>query len=71
MNTWPNGYKHAITQYEHEHFNATHYPGTRQMCCKCDTQTDRCEEDSIYTDDGDGPLCIACWHETDEYKASA
>lgn len=71
MNTWPNGYRHAIDQSDHEQWNATHYPGTRQLCCKCEEPTGRCEDDSIYTEDEDGPLCPDCWHETNEYKASA
>jgi hypothetical protein len=71
MNTWPNGYRHAMDQDEHERWNATHYPGTRQLCCECDQPTERCEDDSIYTEAGDGPLCQECWHETDEYKAEA
>jgi len=51
----------VLTQAEHEKYNATHYPGTRQMCIKCGEPTDRCEEDAIYTDDGMGPLCPACY----------
>lgn len=59
-----------MDQGEHERWNAYNYPGTRQLCCQCDQQTDRCEEDAIYTEDGIGPLCLDCWHETDEYKNS-
>lgn len=70
MNTWPGGYRHAIDQSEHERWNAEHYPGTRQLCSQCDQPTGRCEEDSIYTEDGNGPLCPECWHETTEYKES-
>ena len=71
MNTWPNGFKHAMSQTEHEHWNATNYPGTRQLCSSCDEPTGRCEEDSIYTSDDEGPLCETCWHEMDEYKKEA
>lgn len=70
MNTWPGGYRHVISQSEHEQWNSTHYPGTRQLCSKCKEPTGQCEDDSIYTKDGDGPLCSYCWNETDEYKAS-
>ena len=70
MNTWPDGYRHAMHQDEHEKWNDMNYPGTRQLCCKCDEPTGRCEDDSIYTEDGDGPLCLECWQNTDEYKAS-
>lgn len=61
MNTWPNGHRHAISQSEHEAWNAKHYPGTRQLCEKCGCETGRCEDDSIYSDDGEGPLCVECW----------
>lgn len=59
MNTWPGGYRHAITQDQHKDWNATHYPGTRQMCTLCSNPTGRCEEDSMYLEDV-GPLCVAC-----------
>jgi len=71
MNTWPNGYRHAISQCEHEKWNSTHYPGTRQLCVLCDAETGYCEEDAIYLSDEEetGPLCEDCYHKTDEYKA--
>ena len=47
----------ALHQHEHEAINAREYPGTRQLCATCDEPTGRCEEDSIFTEDGDGPLC--------------
>ena len=58
-----------IARYPHEHeaINAREYPGTRQLCHTCDEPTGRCEDDSIYTEDGDGPLCLECWHKTPEY----
>lgn len=28
---------------EHAAYNATHYPGTRQLCCLCGEETERCE----------------------------
>ena len=71
MNTWPNGYRHAMSQDDHEQWNATHFHGTRQLCCRCEEFTGCCEDDSIYTFAGEGPMCLACWQETDEYKASA
>lgn len=61
MNTWPNGEKHAMTQHEHAVWNASNWPGTRQLCCQCDEPTGRCEEDDIYTEEGMGPLCEDCW----------
>jgi hypothetical protein len=70
QNEWPGGIRHAMYQDEHERWNATHYPGTGQMCVLCDEPTDRCEEDSIFLEDGSGPLCVDCWRQTDEYCRS-
>lgn len=71
-NTWPGGYRHAMGQSEHERWNASHYPGTRQLCSKCDAPTGRCEEDSIYIypEEGDtiGPLCEGCHYDLTEDK---
>lgn len=47
MNTWPNGYPHSMDQSQHEVWNASNYPGTRQLCEKCEAPTGRCEEDTI------------------------
>jgi len=66
-NTWPNGHRHAMHQNVHEKWNAENYPGTRQICVRCDSPTERCEEDSIHTEDGDGPLCVDCWHKTPDF----
>ena len=60
MNTWPEGYKHALSQNEHEHWNRIHYPGTLQLCSRCNKPTGRCEEDSMWDLDGE-PLCEKCW----------
>lgn len=60
MNTWPNGVRHAMHQSEHESWNERHNPGTRQLCCKCEAATGRCEEDAIYAEDGEGPYCDDC-----------
>ena len=65
MDTWPEGYRHAIHQYEHESWNASNYPGTRQLCAWCDQPTGRCEEDSLDTEDGEN-LCEECWQEYKE-----
>lgn len=59
MNTWPKGYRHSMSQSKHERWNASNYPGTRQLCCDCEQPTGRCEEDAIYFDDH-GPLCEDC-----------
>ena len=67
-NEWPGGRRHAMYPHEHEKWNACNYPGTRQLCFQCDQPTERCEEDAIYTEDGIGPLCPDCWHNTDEYE---
>jgi hypothetical protein len=65
MNTWPRGYRHAMTQSEHKAWNAHTYPGTRQLCEQCGEPTGRCEDDSLYVgnDDEIGPLCEHCWNE--------
>ena len=61
-NTWPNGKRHAMHQSEHESWNASHYPGTLQLCSICDEPTGRCEEDAIWTSEGE-PLCENCYQE--------
>lgn len=66
-NTWPGGRRRAMSQGDHEAWNAGNYPGTRQLCSECDEPTGRCEEDAIYTDAHEesygeiGPLCEECW----------
>lgn len=62
MNTWPDGKRKAITQCEHEAWNSSNYPGTRQLCCECEEPTGNCEEDSLYTESGDGPFCDECFN---------
>ena len=58
-NTCPGGNRYAMTQVQHEEWNSSNYPGTRQLCINCDNPTGRCEEDSIFIDDH-GPLCEEC-----------
>jgi len=52
----------AMTPDQHEQYNAQHYPGTRQLCAKCEEPTGRCEEDTIHSPD-DEPLCEECAEE--------
>lgn len=59
-NTWPGGYRHAMDQGEHERWNASNYPGTRQLCSECDQPTGLCEEDANWSEDGE-PLCDECY----------
>jgi hypothetical protein len=59
QNTWPGGQRRAIDQSEHERWNASEYPGTRQLCSNCEEPTGRCEEDSMRSDGGE-PLCSEC-----------
>ncbi len=68
MNSWPKGHRHAMTQEQHYSWNSHNYPGTLQLCSKCDEPTGNCEDDSIYLDNGEGPLCGNCYMETDEYE---
>ena len=60
-NTWPGGYRHAMTQSEHEEWNRSNYPGTLQLCYECGEPTGRCEEDEM-TDEDDNPYCQECWN---------
>lgn len=62
MNSWPNGYRHAMTQSEHASWNASHDPGTRQICDRCNKPTGRCEEDTFWNDLGEH-LCDECLRE--------
>jgi hypothetical protein len=65
MNTWPDGRRHAMSQSDHDKWNAKNYPGTRQLCSECGAPTGRCEDDSLFRSDI-GPLCEDCWKELAE-----
>jgi hypothetical protein len=62
----------VIARYQDEHarINAREYPGTRQLCKRCEQPTDRCEEDAIYLDDDgeEGPLYEDCYHSAADGK---
>lgn len=60
VNTWPDGNRRAMDQSEHEAWNSSNYPGTRQLCHQCGDPTGRCEEDGLWNDDGE-PLCEECY----------
>jgi len=62
MNTLPEG--RALTQCEHESWNRSNYPGTRQICAQCDEPTGRCEEDSLLNDAGE-TVCEGCYQNVD------
>ena len=62
MNTWPGGNRHTMSQAEHAVWNSSHNPGTRQVCSECGEYTERCEEDSIYNEQGE-PVCLRCYRE--------
>jgi hypothetical protein len=66
MNTWPDRHRRAMSQSEHAAWNARNYPGTRQLCGICESETGRCEDDSLFAESGKGPLCPACWYEAEE-----
>ena len=75
MNTWPDGTgfttkPKALTQSEHKRWNASHNPGTRQLCDLCGEPTGRCEEDATWSVDGE-PLCEECAKEHPECVAWA
>ncbi len=64
-NTWPGGVRHAMHQDEHEAWNARTYPGTLQLCSRCKEPTGHCEEDTLWSEEGE-PLCKECYDKTDE-----
>ena len=60
INTWPQGHIHAMSQDEHQTWNVKNYPGTLQLCSRCESPTGNCEEDSIFVE-SEGPLCEDCY----------
>lgn len=60
--SWPVGRKKTLSQPEHKAWNSSHYPGTRQLCIECEAPTGRREEDSMFTEEGHGPLCEECFN---------
>jgi hypothetical protein len=52
--------KNTYSQTEHERINAKEYPGTRQLCKKCDEPTGKCEDDTLSVGDL-SPLCEDCY----------
>ena len=48
----------AMYPFQHEAYNATHWPGTRQLCELCGEPTGRCEDDSIFI--GEKVACEDC-----------
>lgn len=61
MNTWPGGLRHAISQSEHELWNRSNYPGTRQLCCLCDEPTGMTESTGYFDDNGIA-YCQECFY---------
>lgn len=54
-----------LLQSEHACVNR-HFPGTTlEYCCDCGRPTGRAGkgDDSLYTEDGEGPFCPDCWME--------
>ena len=70
MNTWPCGNRRAMSQSEHEAWNYRNYPGTCQLCHKCEQPTGRCEEDSMCDEDGNAP-CETCIKECENDDAGS
>lgn len=65
------GRRRALSQWAHRAVNAR-YPGcTLEYCCACGKPTGRAGrgEDSLYTDDGEGPFCVECFPEGGECEA--
>ena len=69
VNSWPGGRRHAMPQCEHERWNASHYPGTRQLCSNCGDEAGRCEEDSMLSQEGE-PLCEACCYSPNAQRSA-
>lgn len=63
MNTWPDGIRKAMDQCAHLKWNSFNYPGTLQLCIKCEEPTGKCEDDSIYDENENGPFCEDCINE--------
>lgn len=61
INTWPGGVRHAMSQAEHERWNASNYPGTSQICELCDEPTEQCEEDAFVDSEGH-IVCRECYY---------
>jgi len=66
INTWPGGHRHAMSQSEHGRWNAANYPGTRQLCSNCGKPTGRCEDDTLWDEETEEPLCEDCYKEQAE-----
>lgn len=62
--------RRALTQDEHEAINAREYPGTRQLCSRCEEATGRCEEDSLFYEEEGEPavLCEECYRADPRYR---
>lgn len=47
----------------HAAVSARYYGCTREHCCECGEETGRAgaTEDSLYTEEGEGPYCEECW----------
>ena len=57
------GVNRPLLQSDHWAVNAR-YPGcTLEYCCECDQPTGRAGkgEDSLFTDNDEGPYCYECW----------
>lgn len=53
--------KKTYAQSQHLEINRRNYPGTRQLCSICGCETERCEEDALYIDGEDDPICEECY----------
>lgn len=66
MSNWWDG--KALDQTTHARINAQHYPGTLEICDACDEPTGNAGagDGSLFTDEGEGPFCEACWKALEE-----
>ena len=57
------GETRPLLQSQHAEVNGRHPGCTLEYCCDCGDATGRAGrgDDSLYTDDGEGPYCAECW----------
>lgn len=57
-----------IAHKYHWHYAPPIYlEGDTQLCSLCDEPVRRCEDDSIYLDDRDEPICEECYYKANEH----
>ena len=59
------GETRALLPSQHQAVNARYRGCTLEYCCECDQPTGRAGrgDDSLFTEDDEGPFCWECWEE--------